>query len=93
MQGRDRILWLAAAALTLGLAGCDRGNPGQRNPTAGATGHAGDASGSAQSAQPGKGLEGGLGTHRMGAAPAPAASGSIPDGSRNLTPHGSVGNR
>jgi hypothetical protein len=33
-----------------------------------------------------------LGTNRMGAASAPAAGG-IPDGSKNRTPHNSVGNR
>jgi hypothetical protein len=94
MRTRDRILLAAAFSLaTLGMAGCDRGSPGERNPTAGATGHAGDTAGGTQSAQPGTGLQGGLGTNRMGAPPSPAASGAIPEGSKNRTPQGSVGNR
>jgi hypothetical protein len=94
MQTRDRILLAAALSLAaVGMAGCDRGSPGERNPTAGATGQAGDTAGGTPSAQPGKGLQGGLGANRMGAPPSPAASAAIPEGSKNRTPHNSVGNR
>jgi hypothetical protein len=96
MQLRDGVL-LLAAVLSLGLAGCDKGNPAQRNPVTGATGRAGNAGGSSSSsAQAGSGLQGGLGTNSMGAGPAPTASSagsSIPDGSKNRTTGGSVGNR
>ena len=88
MQYRDRAL-LLAAALSLALAGCDRG-------TDGVTGSGtADASGRSQPAQPGVGLQGGLGTSSMGAASSPSGStgSAIPDGSRNRTTAGSVGNR
>jgi hypothetical protein len=88
MRHRDRVL-LLAAALSLAIAGCDRGGGASRNAAPGATGHANDTA----AQPPGGGLQGGLGTNRMGAAPSQAASGTVPDGSKNRTTGGSVGNR
>jgi hypothetical protein len=94
MRLRGHIL-LAAAALSLALAGCDRGGTASRNAAPGATGHADEAAAGGQTAQPpGSGLQGGLGTNRMGAAPSSqAASGAVANGSKNRTTGGSVGNR
>jgi hypothetical protein len=89
MQPRDRAL-LLATAVSLALVGCDRGGGADRNPSAPGTTGSGttDATGRAQSAPTGAGLQGGMGT---GAASAPA--GTAPGGSTNRTTAGSVGNR
>jgi hypothetical protein len=88
-----------AAALLLVQAGCNRGgNAGNAQDSAALPGVTGTGtSGAAPS--PGSGLNGGLGTTQsMGSSPAGSASqssGSAPvhEGSKNLTPHSSVGNR
>jgi hypothetical protein len=92
MSPRDRAL-LLAAAMSLALAGCDRGGTASRDAPPGATGRAGGTAQRSQSAAPGSGLQGGLGTNSMGAASSPAGSPAVPDGSKNRTTGGSVGNR
>jgi hypothetical protein len=83
---------LAAAALSLALGACDR----QKSPNATAqpvpgTSGTGTADATGQPARPGTGLNGGLAS---GAANATHSAGAGPDdGSKNRTPHNSVGNR
>jgi hypothetical protein len=89
---------LAAAALSLALAACDR----QKSPNATTqpvpgTSGTGTSDATGQAARPGAGLNGGLatGSAQGGAQPNPTQSaGAGPDdGSKNRTPHNSVGNR
>jgi len=92
MLPRDRFL-LAAAALSLVLAGCDRGgNTAGREISPGSSGRGADTA-QGQPAPSGSGLQGGLGTNAMGAASSPAGSPGVSSGSKNRTTGGSVGNR
>jgi len=93
--------YVLAAALLLVQAGCNRaatdgaGPGGTRSARVGpGVSGSGDSS---RAAQPGTGLNGGLGpTQSMGGAPAGTSTQSttaLPDGSPNLTRKSSVGNR
>jgi hypothetical protein len=98
--------YVFTAALLLVQAGCNRGGtPGESHDTR-ATVSGGNSSGTRGAAQPGTGLNGGLGpTQSMGmsgsspsgtptqAGPSTQAGPGVPEGSKNLTRHGSVGNR
>lgn len=105
MHARALVLALVAAA---GLAACHRGadtsaaakgnapgSPGG-NAVVGTTGNGSASDGSKQAAQPGVGLNGGLGTgdstKASGAGPAPSGA-AASQGSTNLTRKSSVGNR
>jgi hypothetical protein len=92
MQNRDRAL-LLAAVMSLALAGCDRGGTASRDAAPGATGRSSETAQRDRAAQPGTGLQGGLGTNSMGAASSPTGSAGVPSGSKNRTTGGSVGNR
>lgn len=104
MHARALVFALLAAA---SLAACDRGAgtgatakggaPGSSgNAVVGATGNGSGSDGSKQAAQPGVGLNGGLGTSdstkASGAGPAPSGA-AASQGSTNLTRKSSVGNR
>jgi hypothetical protein len=89
---------LAAAALSLALGACDR----QRSPNAATqpvpgTSDPGTADATGQAGRTGAGLNGGLGgtatQGRAGANPTQSAGAGPDDGSKNRTPHNSVGNR
>jgi hypothetical protein len=86
---------LVAAALSLALVACDR----QKSPNATAqpvpgTSGTGTADATGRAAQPGAGLNGGLGAGpAQDRAPTQAAGAGPADGSKNRTPHNSVGNR
>jgi hypothetical protein len=83
---------LAAVALSLALAACDRQkSPNATAPPVPGTSGTGTADATGQSARPGTGLNGGL---AGGASAATHSAGAGPDdGSKNRTLHSSVGNR
>jgi len=83
---------LAAAALSMALAACNRqGDPNAAaQPAPGASGK-GTAAATGQAAPPGTGLNGGLGT--SGANPTQSAGAGPDNGSTNRTTRSSVGNR
>ena len=86
-----------AAACTLALAACDGPPNSSARIVPGSTGSGtADASGGRPAAQPGVGLNGGLGTS-MGAASAAGADGGgavpLPEGSANTSPRTAVGTR
>jgi hypothetical protein len=89
---------LAAAALSLALGACDRESSGSGGTTPlPGTSRPGTADATGQAGRTGAGLNGGLGgtatQGRAGANPTQSAGAGPDDGSKNRTPHNSVGNR
>jgi hypothetical protein len=86
---------LAACALSLALGACDRQrSPNATNQPVPGTSGTGTADATGKAAPTGSGLNGGLGAGpAQGRAPTQAAGAGPDDGSKNRTPHNSVGNR